>query len=71
MTCPTIFPLTHSELNPRIGLAIYPPMAFGISIIAFTLQLVREKDPADPTLPPPSGHGSWTWWIRARMSEER
>jgi len=25
-------------------MAIYPPMAFGISIIAFTLQLVREKD---------------------------
>ena len=28
----------------RVGLAIYPPMAFGISIVAFTLQLVREKD---------------------------
>eukprot|EP00434_Breviolum_minutum_P015107 symbB.v1.2.013320.t1/scaffold938.1/size150240/13 len=25
-------------------MAIYPPMAFGISIIAFTLQLVREKE---------------------------
>lgn len=27
-----------------VGLAIYPPMAFGISIVAFTLQLVREKE---------------------------
>ena len=40
--------LAHCDVNllsQRFSMmAIYPPMAFGISIIAFTLQLVREKD---------------------------
>ena len=48
-------------------MAIYPPMAFGISIIAFTLQLVREKDAEKKlastscrkTLPPFIAYYSW------------
>ena len=44
--------LLHFQIDARgdvarFGLAVYPPMAFGISIIAFTLQLVREKDRPD------------------------
>lgn len=33
-----------TSANSVLGLAVYPPMAFGISIVAFTLQLVREKE---------------------------
>lgn len=57
----------ESSLSRRFTMAIYPPMAFGISIIAFTLQLVREKDAVfqlastscRKTLPPFIAYYSW------------
>ena len=63
--------MAHCDSNlrfrQRFTMAIYPPMAFGISIIAFTLQLVREKDAVfqlastscRKTLPPFIAYYSW------------
>ncbi|CAE8601223.1 unnamed protein product [Polarella glacialis] len=54
VVCPAIFNIAflaiqgaggkQNSSDGNLGLAIYPPLAFGVSIIAFTMQLVQDKE---------------------------